>query len=116
MYANISIQAQRIREYPTGMCLLIPPLTGPITNSVAPHGQSIAPTVSPPAAMSHLEAGKLIAGESMRSASRPGFNFDALDVKYDLARKEIIIKDNQPCSLRNGDWVVVTPLGKIICS
>ncbi|KIN03673.1 hypothetical protein OIDMADRAFT_158409 [Oidiodendron maius Zn] len=97
-------KAQRIREYPTGMCLLIPPPTGPITNPVAPHGQSIAPTVSPPAAIG-----------SMRSASRPGFNFDALDVKYDLARKEIIVKDDQPCSLRNGDWVVVTPLGKFIC-
>jgi ubiquitin-conjugating enzyme E2 Q len=102
----MSVQGQRMREYPTGMCLSVPPLSSQIKNPSS-QGQSIAPTVNPLARAQVLE-------QNMPSVSQSASKFNSYDVKYDPSHKEIIFKDEYPCPIRNGDWIVVAPLGKFI--
>jgi ubiquitin-conjugating enzyme E2 Q len=103
----MSVQGQRMREYPTGMCLLVPPLPSQIQNSSTSQGQSIAPTVT-------ALAGTQVLEQNVSLASQPTSKFNSYNVKYDPSRKDIIFNDEYPCPVRNGDWIVVAPSGKFI--
>jgi hypothetical protein len=97
------------------MCLMIPPITAYATHLGSPQGQGFIPTVQPPTPMPHV--GPIAAlSQAKPRGSKPGINLDYIEVGYDHSQKEIIFKDDCPCPVRNGDWVVVSPAGKFSAS
>lgn len=109
-----------MREYPTGMCLLVPPITGQVTHPTTTQGQGPTATILP---LPSVPASGVMAGATpqhkvqgtSRGTSTVGADLDHIEVKYDYSRKEIIFVDDRPCPVRNGDWIAVTPAGKFTC-
>ena len=84
---------RRLREYPTGMSLHVPPVMTGVTNSS--NGRfnifSAPPTVAPVAAST--------------------VNFT--EVKYDIGRHEIIFAETvATCPVHGGEWVAIVLPGK----
>jgi ubiquitin-conjugating enzyme E2 Q len=90
------LQNRRLREYPTGMSLSVPPVYTSVTRSFLPptnfyHQQPVV-------------------------ATDPNDAQVGVDVKLDLNRQELIFEDNETCPVQVGNWVVVSVPGTfIIC-
>lgn len=78
---------QRIREYPTGMSLSVPPVKTHVTTKYAGRYGMVAPTTYNPI---------------------DGHTVPEIEVKFDQGRQEIMFEDTSTCPVRNGDWIVIT--------
>ncbi|KAG9243034.1 hypothetical protein BJ878DRAFT_137512 [Calycina marina] len=78
---------QRIREYPTGMSLAVPYGGTSVTISHLMRAHYPAPTVSAMQSLSDVPS--------------------AIDVRFDKALNDIVFDGTTPCSLRNGDWIML---------
>lgn len=108
-----------MREYPTGMCLLVPRITSHVTNHESTHRQGPAATIQPLSSAPGLgvmarATPQHKTQETSHDISKLAVDSDYIEVKYDHSRKEIIFTKDQPCPVRNGDWITVTPAGKFI--
>ena len=85
------VQGRRLREYPTGMSLAVPPIVTSVTH-MATHGSvdNTIPQTTPQAL---------------------GPDIKPIDIKFDLNRQEVIFETGQSNPVRNGDWVVITTPG-----
>ncbi|KAL2069945.1 hypothetical protein VTL71DRAFT_14625 [Oculimacula yallundae] len=93
-FCYASAYARRLRVYPTGMSLSVPPVQSSVTNYS--YGGGRAPQ---------------IAGEAPDQLS----DFKSLlhEVKFDIQRQEITFDPGlSSCPVRNGDWVVITAAGR----
>ncbi|CZR58141.1 related to ubiquitin conjugating enzyme [Phialocephala subalpina] len=95
-FAYTSAYNQRLREYPTGMSLMVPPVSARITQAYTTgYGhRSLQPpavtTVAVPADVASL----------------------LHDVQFDINRHEMLFDAGQSCPVRIGEWVVVTVVGR----
>lgn len=73
------------------MSLLVPPVDS--KGQILAHRAVFSPTVSP-------------------SADQEAFNGHggSYKVKYDSIRQEIVLEQDKPCSIRRGDWIVLTAM------
>lgn len=96
-----TLQSHRIREYPTGMCLLVPP----ITDAPPPDRSSV----------SRRDPVKTTTSKSRTSktgtAETPEPIVDCMDVNYNSGQREIVFNPGALCPVRSGDWIVITTGG-----
>lgn len=93
-----------MREYPTGMCLLIPTITSNIIPSAMATQKRFA--VAAPIGSQ--------AAPAQETTQEKSSGKDYIEVKYDLGHKEITFLDKEPCPVRNGDWVLIIPTGRFV--
>ncbi|PVH68585.1 hypothetical protein DL98DRAFT_506721 [Cadophora sp. DSE1049] len=93
-FCYASAYARRLREYPTGMSLSVPPVLSSVT------GTNYAGRMHP-----HLAKANASSATEIPDASSL-----QIEVKLDLHRQEITFVDEKLLSspVRNGDWVVIT--------
>lgn len=97
-FTNICWQARRLREYPTGMSLSVPPVLSSVTGST--YAGRIHPTVPKNGAKPAMEI--------------PDASSLQVEVKFDLQRQEVTFVDEKLMSspVRNGDWIIIIAAGK----
>ncbi|TVY68712.1 Ubiquitin-conjugating enzyme E2 Q2 [Lachnellula suecica] len=92
---------QRLREYPTGMSLMVPEVVTLRTANVASHYAAQR--------LSSLTPNGNAIPDAASSSTHPFLR----DIKADLGRHEVIFEDGKEvCPVRNGEWVVVTVAGR----
>ncbi|KUJ15334.1 uncharacterized protein LY89DRAFT_783500 [Mollisia scopiformis] len=95
-FCYTSAFSQRLREYPTGMSLMVPPVVNRITQAYASYGMRQIPQSS-------------TAAVPVASADLGGL---VLDVLFDTGRQELLFEAGQSPTLRVGDWLVVNLVGR----
>ena len=88
------MRGRRLREYPTGMSLSVPPV-GDVLPVIGPYRSLYSPAGAYPQAPPSMD-GKAaeVYGESYK-------------VRYDPIRQEIVLEQDKPCPIRRGDWIVL---------
>ncbi len=94
-FCYASVRGRRLREYPNGMSLSVPPV-GDILSIVSPYHGAYLQTAFYPQAIPFAD------GKSTET------QVDSYKVKYDQIRHEIVLEQDKPCPVRRGDWVVLT--------
>ncbi|KAH7346789.1 hypothetical protein BKA65DRAFT_399825 [Rhexocercosporidium sp. MPI-PUGE-AT-0058] len=93
-FCYASAYARRLREYPTGMSLAVPPVLSSVTAA------SYAGRMHYPASGTPVD-------------EIPDASLLQIEVKFDFHRQEVTFNSSLPSSpVRNGDWVVITATGR----
>tara|TARA_R110002060_G_scaffold21987_2_gene29811 strand:- start:736 stop:2388 length:1653 start_codon:yes stop_codon:yes gene_type:complete len=97
-FTNTCWQARRLREYPTGMSLSVPPVLSSVTGSN--YAGRMHPTLPKNGANPTMEI--------------PDASSLQIEIKFDLQRQEVTFVDEKLMSspVRNGDWVIIIAAGK----
>ncbi|KAH6672966.1 hypothetical protein B0J14DRAFT_654691 [Halenospora varia] len=82
----------RLREYPTGMSLSVPPVTNRVTNAMPSGFHTHLSPLPAPAAKEQTE--------------------EVMSIKYDMTHQEVVLEEGQVCPVRAGDWVVISVFGR----
>lgn len=91
------VQGQRLREYPTGMSLMVPPVTTSITQSYTSYGmRQIIQPAAQSAPIEPVDVSNLV-----------------LEVQFDTGRQELLFDAGQSVPVRVGEWVIITVAGKL---
>jgi ubiquitin-conjugating enzyme E2 Q len=119
-FCYASVAGRRIREYPNGMSLSVPPV-GDNSLTVGPYHTMYPPAAYPPAAYPPATyppatyppaSYPIAAGSPQLSPSIDGRTTesrgDSYKVRYDPVRQEVILEQDRPCPVRRGDWIVLT--------
>ncbi|RDL41264.1 uncharacterized protein BP5553_01243 [Venustampulla echinocandica] len=84
-FCYASAYHRKIREYPTGMNLNVPPVTVLAAHSSNPIPRSM----------------------SIPGSTIPVQSTDLLDVKLDSNRQEVLFEEGSSCPVRNGEWIAL---------
>ncbi|KAE8445158.1 hypothetical protein EG329_013654 [Mollisiaceae sp. DMI_Dod_QoI] len=99
-FCYTSAFAQRLREYPTGMSLMVPPVTTPITQAYGNYNQ-VVPMIQQPAPITPVAP---VATVDLASLLH--------DVQFDINRQELLFETEKSAPVRVGEWIVVTVGGR----
>jgi ubiquitin-conjugating enzyme E2 Q len=101
-FCYASARGRRLREYPTGMSLSVPPMPQvPFTDPTYVHGVLRTPHSVP----------QPLRTQRMGDIAVNGRN-DSYTVKYDHVRQEAVLDSSKTCPLRRGDWITLIYPGK----
>jgi len=89
------VRGRRLREYPNGMSLSVPP-TGDTSSIVNPYRGAYHPVTFYPQAPPTIDG---------RTTPVHG---DSYKVRYDAVRQEIVLEQDRVCPIHRGDWIVLT--------
>lgn len=108
-FCYASVVGRRIRQYPTGMSLSVPPVVEALSIAGSYRGMYSPAAYSP--VTYQPPAYPLSAGSPQVSPSADGKTAggqgDSYKVRYDPVRQEVVLED-RPCIIRRGDWIVLT--------
>ncbi|KAK6585901.1 hypothetical protein PZA11_000958 [Diplocarpon coronariae] len=86
---EILTQPRRIRDYPTGMSLVVPPVMGPVTTAYG--------------------TGRLVPASFDAHSPTLDVSKAQIGIRFDRNRREVTFYGFESSPVRNGEWVVIKP-------